>query len=422
MTDTPEPREGATELLLAAAGALRNACASGGATYCALAKPPRPRCSYCRIADDLDAAARRAGEGGTRAVVCVYCEEVIGQYPGDDDRAAIVALAKQHDVACAAANAYRAARAGEGAAPYRWLMVNQDGGERLADGRGDAMADEEAVPLYRSTPRPPSGSPAGPTREQVVEECAAVCDKVAESYRTRQECRGGDHAEGQYCNACARSSGVATILAMKVRHLATRPAGPTPKSPVRNPPNEGWVCRCYRYHPLDERWCANCNDEWHAVLERVRLAHIGQSEADALRSAWKAASPGLLFDVAWAAIARSPMKEKVSVAHFRDLLNDVQDTITAMGYEIGRKPNEPASPAGSSAHPPHPPQALPGPRGAGRDRPLRMARSGGVSAGRRADATGVDCRPRPPQSHPPPSRLHFTRQWLTRCGTPMPPA
>lgn len=44
-----------------------------------------------------------------------------------------------------------------------------------------------------------------------------------------------------------------------------------------NPPTEGWVCRCYRYHALEERWCSHCNDEWHAVLERVRAARAGEN-------------------------------------------------------------------------------------------------------------------------------------------------
>lgn len=57
----------------------------------------------------------------------------------------------------------------------------------------------------------------------------------------------------------------------------------------------------------------------------------------ALERAWVDTSSGLLFDIAWAALARSPLKKKVSIHHYRNLLDDINNTLKAMGYEVRRR-------------------------------------------------------------------------------------
>lgn len=95
-----------------------------------------------------------------------------------------------------------------------------------------------------------------------------------------------------------------------------------------------WVCDCTDYGTALDMAMG------HNQLRRIELyhGHVGGDQSAPLREAWDAASPGLLFDVAFGCLARSPIKKKVSVHDFRELMTDVQDTISAMGYSLGRTP------------------------------------------------------------------------------------
>ena len=88
-------------------------------------------------------------------------------------------------------------------------------------------------------------------------------------------------------------------------------------------------------HPFQREWSDDHSLTVADILAVCDLAEVVASDA-ALRAGWEATSPGVLFDVAFGCLARSPLRDKVSVHDFRALMLDVQESIAALGYAVAK--------------------------------------------------------------------------------------